>query len=59
MLPELNYMVVNKRSWLPGKAMLSRWIDMYGNVDGYKEYCELRAKESLRFLKNKWIIFSP
>lgn len=55
MLPELNFMIINKRTRLPGNALLEDWMKKYGTEWGYEGYCTLRAREAKCFLDNKFI----
>jgi hypothetical protein len=58
--PELNYLVVEKRSGYPGKFMKETWKELYGRftMDQFELYCDMRANESIRMLNRGLIRFN-
>jgi hypothetical protein len=58
MFPELNYMLISKRTGLPGKYMQERWIHLYGTKTGYEPYCRMRSREAARMLDHKLIVIN-
>lgn len=49
-LPELNYLVVSKRTKLPGKFMRGAWEEKYGSRRGFEAFCKTRMHEATRML---------
>jgi hypothetical protein len=62
-LPELNYLIVEKRSGYPGKFMKGSWKEVYGNgavsTRAFERFCDLRAEESIKMLNSGFLIIHP
>ncbi len=60
MLPELNYLIVEKRSGYPGKYMQATWKELYGRftMNHFERYCDVRANEAAKMIDQGLISFN-